>query len=77
MPLIHGEKFRAALDDHKKPYEWVVYTAEGHGFNKRENRIDYYKRIEAFLQKHLTGNTLKPNTGAASRGNALESRASA
>ncbi|MBL8523997.1 MAG: S9 family peptidase [Betaproteobacteria bacterium] len=54
VPLIHGEKFRAALDDHKKPYEWVVYTAEGHGFNKRENRIDYYKRIEAFLQKHMT-----------------------
>ena len=53
VPLIHGEKFRAALDDHKKPYEWVVYTAEGHGFNKRENRIDYYQRIEAFLQKHL------------------------
>ena len=53
VPLIHGEKFKAALDTHKKPYEWVVYTAEGHGFNKRENRIDYWQRVEIFLGKHL------------------------
>ena len=53
VPLIHGQKFRDALDLHKKPYEWVVYKSEGHGFNKRENRIDYFKRIEAFLDKHL------------------------
>ena len=53
VPLIHGQKFRDALELHKKPYEWVVYTAEGHGFNKRENRIDYFKRIEAFLEKHM------------------------
>ena len=55
VPLIHGEKFKAALDEYKKPYEWVVYTAEGHGFNKRENRIDYLRRVEEFLEKHLRG----------------------
>ena len=53
VPVIHGQKFKSALDEYHKPYEWVVYTAEGHGFNKRENRIDYYKRIEAFLDKNM------------------------
>ena len=53
VPLIHGEKMRAALDTYNKPYEWVVYTGEGHGFNKDENRRDFFKRTLTFLRKHL------------------------
>ncbi len=53
VPVVHGQELKAALDKNNKPYEWIVYTGEGHGFNKSENRIDYFKRIEAFLDKHL------------------------
>ena len=53
VPLIHGTKMRAALDRNGKPYEWVVYTGEGHGFNKDENRLDFSRRMLAFLKKHL------------------------
>jgi len=45
--------FRAALDKYGKTYEWVVYGNEGHGFNKDENRFDFYRRVDAFLKKYL------------------------
>jgi len=53
VPLIHGERMRAALDRYGKPYEWVVYDDEWHGFNKDENRYDFYRRVDAFLAKNL------------------------
>jgi dipeptidyl aminopeptidase/acylaminoacyl peptidase len=53
VPLRHGKLMRDALDRHKKPYEWVVYDDEGHGFNKMENLIDFYRRVDVFLAKHL------------------------
>ena len=53
VPLVHGTRMRAALDKYNKPYEWVVYDDEGHGFNKDENRYDFYRRVDAFLAKNL------------------------
>jgi dipeptidyl aminopeptidase/acylaminoacyl peptidase len=26
---------------------------EGHGFENPENRLDFYKKMESFLEKHL------------------------
>jgi dipeptidyl aminopeptidase/acylaminoacyl peptidase len=53
VPSKHGNEFRAALDKYGKPYEWIAYRDEGHGFNKDENRFDFYRRVDAFLKKHL------------------------
>jgi len=53
VPLKHGSEFRAALDKYGKKYEWVVYNDEGHGFNKDENRFDFYRRVDVFLKKYL------------------------
>ena len=53
VPLIHGNKMRSALDKYGKSYEWVVYPDEGHGFNKDENRFDFYRKVDAFLEKNL------------------------
>lgn len=53
VPLIHGERMRSALDTHRKPYEWIVYPDEGHGFNRDDNRKDFAVRMMAFLKKHL------------------------
>jgi hypothetical protein len=33
--------------------EWHVYSGEGHGLMKAENRYAYYRAVEAFLAKHL------------------------
>jgi dipeptidyl aminopeptidase/acylaminoacyl peptidase len=53
VPLVHGTDFRRALDKYHKPYEWVVYADEGHGFNRDENVFDFYNRVERFLAKYL------------------------
>jgi dipeptidyl aminopeptidase/acylaminoacyl peptidase len=53
VPLVHGTAFRAALDKYNKPYEWVVYAEEGHGFNRDENLFDFWHRVERFLAKYL------------------------
>ncbi|MGH8713581.1 MAG: alpha/beta fold hydrolase [Casimicrobiaceae bacterium] len=53
VPLVHGTAFRAALDKYNKPYEWVVYPEEGHGFNRDENLFDFWHRVERFLAKYL------------------------
>jgi hypothetical protein len=43
----------AALDKYGKPYEWVLYDHEGHGFNRDENVFDFYHRVEKFLARYL------------------------
>jgi dipeptidyl aminopeptidase/acylaminoacyl peptidase len=53
VPLIHGQQMRDALKENNKPYEWIVYNDEAHGFNKDTNRFDFYRRVEAFLNKYL------------------------
>ena len=53
VPLVHGNKFKAALEKAGKTFEWVVYDGEGHGYNKDENVIDWNKRVENFLALHL------------------------
>lgn len=53
VPIAHAEGMRDALKAAGKPYEWVIYSDEAHGFIKMENRIDRYNKIEAFLKKHL------------------------
>jgi hypothetical protein len=34
---------------------YVVYSDEGHGFARPENKISFYAVAEAFLAKHLGG----------------------
>lgn len=35
--------------------EYLVKENEGHGFANEENRIEFYERMEAFLARHLKG----------------------
>ena len=53
VPLEHGSKMRAALRAAGNEPEYVVYSGEGHGFLKMENRVDFYTRMEKFLAKHI------------------------
>ncbi|MBF2000496.1 MAG: S9 family peptidase [Synechococcales cyanobacterium C42_A2020_086] len=38
-----------------KPVEYVLYTDEGHGFARPENRLHFYAIAEQFLAKYLGG----------------------
>jgi dipeptidyl aminopeptidase/acylaminoacyl peptidase len=53
VPLVHGERFKAALEKAGKKFEWVVYDGEGHGYAKDENVFDWNNRVEKFLAEHL------------------------
>lgn len=49
----HGEVLEAALKKHGKKYKSIVVGNEGHGFRKFENRLGFYRELDAFLADHL------------------------
>jgi dipeptidyl aminopeptidase/acylaminoacyl peptidase len=53
VPLVHGEKMRSALIAAGAKPEWVVYDNEGHGWENSDNEIDFWTRVERFLEKNL------------------------
>jgi len=53
VPLFHGEKFYQAVKPHNKDVEWVVYPGEGHGWALPQNRIDFWNRVEKFLDRQI------------------------
>lgn len=53
VPLAHGTRLREALQKLGRDPEWITYPGEGHGWAKPETRLDFAKRVEQFLAKHL------------------------
>jgi dipeptidyl aminopeptidase/acylaminoacyl peptidase len=53
VPLVHGEKMRAALIAAGNKPEWVVYEDEGHGWVRPRNKVDFWTKVEVFLDKNL------------------------
>ena len=50
-----SEQIVNAMRKAGKPVEYVLYTDEGHGFARPENRLHFYAVAEEFLAKHLGG----------------------
>jgi dipeptidyl aminopeptidase/acylaminoacyl peptidase len=48
-----SDQMVAALRERGVEVEYIVKPDEGHGFSKEENRIDLWRRIEAFLSRNL------------------------
>ncbi len=53
VPLVHGLKLREAVQRNNKQVEWIEYAQEGHGWYLPANRIDFWTRVEAFLQRNI------------------------
>ena len=53
VPLSQAKELRAALDQQKKPYEWMEVAGEFHGFYKDENNEAFLNRLAAFLDKYI------------------------
>jgi dipeptidyl aminopeptidase/acylaminoacyl peptidase len=53
VPLYHGTKFYNAVKTGNAQVEWVEYPEEGHGWALPKNRIDFWHRVERFLDKHI------------------------
>ncbi|MGZ8338553.1 MAG: alpha/beta hydrolase family protein [Telluria sp.] len=53
VPLYHGRKFHDAVKANNKNVEWVLYNDEGHGWTLPQNRVDFWTRVEKFLEQHI------------------------
>src|SRR5687767_1293077 len=53
VPRAESEHVYEKLKALNRTVELVVYPDEGHGFTKRANRSDYYRRTVEFFTKHL------------------------
>lgn len=53
VPIYHGKKFYSAVTRTNKQVEWIDYSGEGHGWSLPKNRIDFWTRVEKFLNKHI------------------------
>lgn len=62
VPPSQSKKFHDALTKAQKPHEFVLYEAEGHGFEDPVSAIDFLKRVEAFLEKHNPADERVANT---------------
>ena len=57
-----SEQIVDAIEKNKGSVTYVLYSDEGHGFARPENRIDFNARSEAFLARYLGGRS-EPMTG--------------
>jgi dipeptidyl aminopeptidase/acylaminoacyl peptidase len=53
VPLSEAEQMAEKLKSLGKQFQLLVYPDEGHGLEKLENRIDAYRKVVAFLDKHV------------------------
>jgi len=57
VPIEHGKEFRDAVTRTNKDVEWVVYADEGHGWRMLETNVDFWTRVEKFLERNLRAET--------------------
>jgi len=53
VPPAHGQRLREALQAAGHPPEWVSYPDEGHSWRLVATQVDFARRFEAFLARHL------------------------
>jgi dipeptidyl aminopeptidase/acylaminoacyl peptidase len=50
-----SEQIVAAMKDNRLPVTYLLYSDEGHGLERPENRLSWYATVESFLASHLGG----------------------
>jgi dipeptidyl aminopeptidase/acylaminoacyl peptidase len=53
VPIVHAAKMHDAVTAKNANVEYVVYPEEGHGWRHEDDSIDFWKRVDAFLDKNL------------------------
>ena len=49
----HSDQMVEALKKRDIAVEYMVKDNEGHGFRNEENKFDFYRTMETFLQKYI------------------------
>ena len=60
VDISHADELRDALDKIKKPYEWVYFPKEGHGFYTLEHQVDVYTQMLAFFDRNIGPGAKQP-----------------
>lgn len=53
VPLEHATRFYRAVKSNNPKVELITYDDEQHGWRKQETRLDFWKRVETFLDTNL------------------------
>ena len=53
VPIDHGTAMRDAMRNTNPNVEWVEYPLEGHGWARDDTNLDFWGRVERFLDKNL------------------------
>ena len=53
VPVAHARELRKALEKSSVEVNYMEKANEGHGFFKEENRVDFYRALLAFLDRHI------------------------
>ena len=53
VPIKHGTAFRDAVQKTNPNVEWVAYPNEGHGWHQLNTHVDFWTRVEKFLDIHI------------------------
>ncbi len=53
VPQYHGRKFHDAVKATNPDVEYIVYPDEGHGWALPKNRVDFWTRVEKFLERNI------------------------
>ena len=53
VPMYHGRKFMEAIKPTNSQVEWIAYQDEGHGWLLPANQVDFWSRVEKFLDKNI------------------------
>ena len=60
VPVEHARELMAKLKAAGIEAEYMEKANEGHGFYKEENRVDFYKALLAFLDRHIGAGAAGP-----------------
>ncbi|KQV47602.1 alpha/beta fold hydrolase [Duganella sp. Root336D2] len=53
VPFTHFSKMRSALEKANADAEFAAYAGEGHGWSTLKTRLDFWSKVENFLDKHI------------------------
>ncbi|MGL4575398.1 MAG: S9 family peptidase [Burkholderiaceae bacterium] len=55
VPYDHGKRLVSRVKEHNPFVEYVEYAGEGHGWRKLETNVQFWTKVEQFLEKHIGG----------------------
>jgi dipeptidyl aminopeptidase/acylaminoacyl peptidase len=53
VPINHSTKMLRAMRGTNPHVEWIEYSEEGHGWYLVKNRVDFWTRVEKFLERQI------------------------